>query len=154
MKWDRVFLLAYLLWIAGIAGITVLLGWIGLLNESRYVLAALFLAGSLCTVIGYARYMPAGPTMPALLALSIVKSTAFVAMGIAFIVLGLGPGAAVSATVDLLAVYGFFGAAAGAVFFTGVYVLVGAGRGWISAEVYKSPFSKAAYWHDRKEKRG
>jgi hypothetical protein len=36
--------------------------------------------------------------------------------------------------------YAIFAAAGAAKFFTGAYVLVGAGKGWISREVYKYPW--------------
>ena len=46
------------------------------------------------------------------------------------------------ATASLFVIYGAFGAAAGSPFFTGVYVLIGAGRGWITLEVLKAPWAK------------
>jgi len=103
----------------------------------RYFVCGLFLLGPLCAVIGYLRFMPAGPTMTALLALLIDKSGMFTIMGVGSLIITLSGSGSVEPTPGLIATYALFSASGGAMLFAGLFVLFGAGRGWIAMDVYK-----------------
>lgn len=112
----------------------------GYLVFVRYALVILFLCGALSSVIGYIRYLPPGPKAPALLMLSIEKKGVdfFLALGFLFSVL-LSPSTTPTSWA-LYIVFSAFGAAGAMSSFLGMYLLIGAGRGWISRMVYKNPF--------------
>lgn len=123
----------------------------GYLVFVRYALVILFLCGALSSVIGYIRYLPPGPKAPALLMLSIEKKAVdfFLALGFLFSVL-LAPSSNSTSWV-LYPVYSSFGAAGAMSSFLGMYLLFGAGRGWISRSVYKNPFHLTRAGEDSEE---
>lgn len=142
MMWDRTFIpiiLATVLFAGVLAAIGVNAGYIEI---TRYALSFMFIAGALCSFVGYFRYVPQGPTVPALLALLIEKSFIFFLLGVAFFLIGNSQSGSVVPNIYLLATYGIFAAAAAAKLFTGIYVLVGAGKGWLGREVLKNPFGE------------
>lgn len=113
----------------------------GYLNILRYILCTFFFGGAVLSFIGYWRYMPPGPRIPALLLLLMVKSFIFATVGVAFLAAGIANNPQpVDYTFLLFATYACFAGAGAAKMFTGVYVFVGAGRGWIGLEVLKHPF--------------
>lgn len=112
----------------------------GYLEVTRFVLSVMFIGGASLSVIGYLRYVPGGSRIPALLALLFGKSLIFAILGLGFFVVAVGQGGTTNITPSLLLTYSCFAAAGAAMSFTGVYVLVGAGRGWINREVYKYPW--------------
>ena len=156
MSLDRVLVPVYFVWMliaAIVAPIAVNNGW---LDETRFALCAVFLAGAVFSIIGYLRYIPAGAKVPALLVLLVGKSLIFALLGLAFFIIAVGQGGSTNINLSLLLTYSVFGAAGAAKFFTGVYVLVGAGRGWISREVYKFPWldgDSKKFKGDKKEDR-
>lgn len=142
MMWNRTFIpvaFAVVLLAGTIAALGVSVGYIEI---TRYILSFMFTAGALCSAVGYFRYVPQGPTVPALLVLLIEKSFIFFLLGLAFFLVGNSQSGSVTPNFYLLATYGIFAAAGAAKFFTGIYVLVGAGKGWLSREVLKNPFGK------------
>jgi hypothetical protein len=139
LKWENKLVIALLSWVSGIAALNGLLMYFGHINEVRYILSALFLSGASLSVWGYYRFSVGGPTIPALLAVSMVQSVAFALFGVAFLVLAIGYGSAQVVTTDLFIAYILYSIAASVKFYKGVFVVTGRGRGWISRDVHK-PF--------------
>lgn len=113
----------------------------GFLNFSRWAVCSGFLLGAALNVIGFYRYMPEGPTINALLVLLFGNKVLFTLLGIAFFILALGSPQTTPSSLYLVLTYSIFGAVSSALLFQGAYILLGAGRGWISTDVYKNPFS-------------
>lgn len=136
---DRWLTTVYLAFIILGSGIWPLAVYEGYLTFARLGLCAFFFFGALMMVIGYIRYIPGGPTAPALLVLQLGKAMSFAALGLGFFVLSLTGGNS-PVTPGLFVVYVFFGAAASTMFFPGAYLFIGAGRGWITSEAYWFPW--------------
>lgn len=127
-------------WAAFVAIVAPVVIWIGYLDIAKYTLVLLFLGGGSMSVVGFIRYLPAGPKAPALLILSIEKKGVDVLLGLAFLISVLFTSSTPTVGPVLLMTYSFFGAAGAVSSFFGLYVFIGAGRGWISRMVYKTPF--------------
>jgi hypothetical protein len=108
----------------------------GALSFARLGVCICFVAGAALCLVGEALLVPRGPTLPAILALSLGKSAAFLFLGIAFLLLVIG-GSPSPVNAALLLVYAAFGGAAGTCLFTGLYTFFGRGRGWIGLEAFK-----------------
>ena len=109
----------------------------------RYLLCGLFVGGALLLFSGYVRYWPwRREKVLMFLVLLGMKSWALLCMGAAFFFLAVTSSVPVHVTPGLLVAYAMFGMAGATMFFAGVYVFVGAGRGWLQREVYKNPFRR------------
>lgn len=131
----------YFAFIALGSGCWPLVVYLGFLDFARLGICAFFTLGALMMAIGYLRYIPWSATAPALLVLQLGKALSFAALGLGFFVLSLS-GSAQQVSAALLLIYVFFGAAASTMFFPGLYLFFGAGRGWISREVCWFPWGK------------
>lgn len=101
----------------------------------------MFFGGTVLSSIGYWRYMPSGPKIPALLALLEIKSIAHALLGLGFLIFAIFQDSTPqTVSVVLIATYGFFAAAGATQFFAGCYIFIGAGRGWIGRDVHKFPW--------------
>lgn len=136
--------MALVAWALGVTVLDATLMYLGHINEVRYILSALFLSGASLSVWGYYRFSGGGPTIPALLAVSMAQSAAFALFGVAFLVLALGSGSSSVVSTDLFLVYTLYSVAAAVKFYKGVFVVAGRGKGWISRDIHK-PF-----WHRKR----
>jgi hypothetical protein len=152
MKLDRWTFAGYVLWIFLIMAGTGLMMFSGHIGLARWLLTLMFMFGAVFLFAGYYRYIPPGPTMPALLAMGLGKSASFAILGLGFLAISIGQPSTSPVNAYLVATYVCFAGAAAAQFFTGVFVFVGRGRGWIYQEVYKWPWGKAAKRHHRKQR--
>jgi hypothetical protein len=150
LNWDRGFLVAYILWALIVPIIACLMAWEGYINLIRYALCVMFFGGALLSTIGYWRYTPPGSTIPALLALLGIKSIAHAMLGLGFLVVAVTQHPTQTVDLALLITYGLFAAAGATQFFTGCYIVIGAGRGWIGRDVYKFPWMSKASQGDTK----
>lgn len=147
MIFDRSLALVCILWVvlvAVAAPFAIIAGYIELV---KYTLVCLFFGGAVCSAAGFIRYLPSGPKAPALLILSIEKKGVDLLLGLAFLISVLFSATSPTINIVLLMTYSLFGAAGAVSSFFGLYVFIGAGRGWISRMVYKTPF------HQDKSKR-
>lgn len=142
MSIERLLHPAYLSFILLFAIASPVIVYTGYVELAKYVVCILFLGGAVCSLAGYLRYA-SGPRVPALLLLLVDKNVLFSYLGIGFLVSAVTQAPnPVTINFAVLLLYSSFGATGAAMFFSGVYVLLGAGRGWILREVYKNPFRR------------
>ena len=145
MNWDRYLLPAYIAWVLLYAAIWPLAASDNAflsLTFARYGVSLSFFVGALLNVAGLLRFVASfTDEIPAYLALLLVKSVTFFAMSLGFLMLALG-GSGTDITPALLFFYYCVGMAAASKLFTGLYITVGAGRGWINRPLMKNPFAR------------
>lgn len=142
MIFERVVASSYLVFIVLVVTTALLLTTLGYIDLIRISLCLLFGGGALFGAIGFLRYMPSGQKVVALLLLSFLQSVALSWLGVAFFFSALASPTPAEITWPTLVIFASFAAAGAAMFFKGVYVFIGAGRGWILRPVYKWPFTK------------
>lgn len=149
MSFERRVAYIRIIWVTFIAIAAPIAVSVGYLEIVKYLLVILFLGGAACSVAGYLRYLPPGPKAPALLMLSIEKKGIDFFLALGFLLSVLFSNSNPNITWVVLAIYSAFGAAGAISSFLGMYLLIGAGRGWISRMVYKNPF-----YRDKEENSG
>lgn len=144
MTFERTMLPLYISFILGTAALACGLVAYGYIEVLRYVVCLFFFGGATLSFMGYRRYTPPGETEPALLTLLKLKSLIFAVVGFAFLLSATRSDQAPvdSTSLALLLTFAAFTAAGAAMFFTGLYVFIGANRGWISREIYKHPWRR------------
>lgn len=125
--------------IIGVAALTDLALVMGAGIWIRWLLVILFSIGPACAVIGFYRYIPPGPTIPALLAILILMSATLTVLAIAFLGAALNDQPIEQKPITYL-IYGAFAGTGASLFVIGIYALFGAGRGWIDKELPKWPW--------------